>query len=264
MEKIISLQNSRIKNLVKLHKSAERREQGLFLVEGLKEIKLAIASEYQLQSIYWCPGLGIQEKAIVELTRNSIQSFEITHELFNKIAYRDGSDGLMGVFKTKNLQVNDLKLKENPFLLILESIEKPGNLGAILRTADAAGVDAVIICDERTDIFNPNVIRSSVGCLFTNQVVACSSVEAFDWLKKNKITSYAAALVAESKPYQHFNYKHPTAIVLGTEAEGLTEFWLKNSSQQIIIPMFGKIDSLNVSVSAAVLAFEVVRQRTNV
>jgi RNA methyltransferase, TrmH family len=261
MEKITSLQNQRIKNLAKLHKSGERKEQGLFLVEGLKEIKLAIASGYKLESLYWCASMGVEEKTINKFIQKDILLFEITHEAFQKVAYRDGSDGLLGIFHTKISSLDAIKFQANPFIILIESVEKPGNLGAILRTADAAGVDAVIICDPRTDLFNPNVIRSSIGCLFTNTVVACSNEDALDWLNSNKILTYAAALTNQSKPYQRYNYTRPTAIVLGTESDGLSDFWLKNSNQQIIIPMYGIIDSLNVSVSAAILAFEVVRQR---
>lgn len=261
MEKISSLQNPKIKNLVKLHKSADRREQGLFLVEGLKEIQLAVSNGYHLQSLYWCAAMGIGEHVINEIAKKDIQSFEITKEAFEKIAYRESSDGLMGVFKIKQLKINEIRLSKTPFILVIESVEKPGNLGAILRTADAAAVDAVLICDPRTDLFNPNIVRSSVGCLFTNQVIACSNEEAFNWLTKNKIQTYAAALSKQSKPYEQFDYTKPTAIVLGTESDGLSDFWLKNSNEQVIISMYGKIDSLNVSVSAAVLSFEVVRQR---
>lgn len=261
MEKISSLQNPKIKNLVKLHKSSDRREQGLFLVEGLKEIRFALQSDYKLQSLFWCPGLGVDETEITKLCTKNVSAFEINRDAFEKIAYRESSDGLMGVFQIKTLQLDDIKLSKNPFVIILESVEKPGNLGAILRTADAAAIDAVIVCDPRTDLFNPNIIRSSVGCFFSKQVAACSNNEALDWLKKHKITSYAAALTNESKPYLHFDYTKPTALVMGTEADGLSDFWLKHCIQQIVIPMQGKNDSLNVSVSAAILSFEVVRQR---
>ena len=162
--------------------------------------------------------------------------------------------------KPKQHSLVDLSIKNNPFIIILEAVEKPGNLGAILRTADAAQVDAVIVCDPQTDVYNPNAIRSSVGCIFTVPVAVCSSTEALAWLKQQGITSYAAELQA-SEWYQDVNYTTPSAIVMGTEADGLTDFWLNNADKRIKIPMRGKIDSLNVSVSTAVITFEAMRQR---
>lgn len=262
MEKITSLQNTRIKNLVKLQKASERREQKLFLVEGLKEIQLAIDAGYEVVQLYFCPGKGLDEKSLQGIIKNKkVDLFEISGEVFNKIAYREGSDGLMAVLKLKTITLDDIKLSTNPLLIIAESVEKPGNLGAILRTADAVSADAVIICDPRTDLFNPNVIRSSIGCLFTNQVVASSNELVFKWLKKNKIKSYAAALAEGAKPYHNFDYAGASAFIMGTEADGLTGFWLANADEKIIIPMTGKIDSLNVSVSTAIIIYEAARQR---
>ena len=180
--------------------------------------------------------------------------------MFEKIAYREGSDGLLTLASPKNHTLNDLKLSETPFIIILEAVEKPGNLGAILRTADAAQADAVIICDPATDLYNPNAIRSSVGCLFTVQTAVCSSQDALDFLRYKKIKSFAAELQA-SQWYQDTDFSVPSAIVMGTEADGLTDFWLTNADARIKIPMRGKIDSLNVSVSTAVLTFEAMRQR---
>jgi RNA methyltransferase, TrmH family len=262
MEKIYSLQNPKIKNLIKLHKTGERNEQKLFLVEGLKEIKLAIEAEYTMDSLFWCPELGISLTEIENLNKKNNSNFEITQKLFSRIAYRDNSDGLMSVFHQKRTELKNLTPEKNALVLVLESVEKPGNLGAILRTADAASVFAVLVCDQKTDIFNPNIIRSSIGCLFTNRVIICSNKEAIAWLRKNKILIYSAALRPESGTYDQFDYKNvPVAMVLGTEAEGLSEFWLENCDEKIIIPMLGKIDSLNVSNSAAILAYEVMRQR---
>ena len=260
MEQINSLQNTKIKNLVKLQKSSERKEQKRFLVEGFKEIQLAHEAGYKIEMLFWCPILGIEESKISKLNSNN-NIYKISQEIFAKIAYREGSDGVMAVFYMQNILLENIKLSKKPLIIILESVEKPGNLGAVLRTADAVHADAVLICDPRTDIFNPNVIRSSIGCVFTNQVVSCTNVEALNWLKKHNIKSYAAALVKGALNYHKINYNEPTAFIMGTESDGLSDFWLQNASTRIVIPMLGKIDSLNVSVSTAVLAFEVVRQR---
>jgi TrmH family RNA methyltransferase len=258
VEKITSTTNPKIKNIVKLQKASERREQGVFIIEGFKEITFAMEAGFTIESLFYCPDI------IINININKISAknlYEITREVFAKIAYREGSDGLLAIVKQVKHTLKDIKLSATPFVIILEAVEKPGNLGAILRTADASKADAVIIADPRTDIYNPNVIRSSVGCVFTTQVVASTNQEVYDWLKKNNISVYTAALHPKSETYFNFNYTKPTAIVLGTEADGLTDFWLKNSDKKIIIPMLGKNDSLNVSNAAAVLAYEVVRQR---
>jgi TrmH family RNA methyltransferase len=261
MEKITSLQNPRIKNIVKLAKSKERKEQNLFLIEGARELSLAMTANYEINSIYVCPELF--RKTDYPDILNSIgenRLFEVSEVVFEKIAYRESSDGLLTLAGQKNHTLNDLKLSENPFIIILEAVEKPGNLGAILRTADAAQADAVIICDPATDLYNPNAIRSSVGCLFTVQTAICSSPEALNFLQQKKIKSFAAELQA-SRWYQDTDFSIPSAIIMGTEADGLTDFWLANADARIKIPMRGKIDSLNVSVSTAVLTFEAMRQR---
>ena len=261
MEQILSLQNSKIKNIVKLQKASERKEQQLFIVEGHKEISMAIDAGFDLHSLFCCLSMGLKMNQIESFMQHSNNSFDISKDVFAKIAYREGSDGLLAVFKQKNIKLENIKLSKNPLVIVLESVEKPGNLGAILRTADAAKVDAILVCDPKTDVYNPNVVRSSVGCLFSNQVVACTNSEALNWLKKNNIKAYAAALSDKSEPYHEFEYKAPTAMVMGTEADGLSDFWLNHSDQKIIIPMLGKIDSLNVSVSTAILVFEAARQR---
>jgi len=190
-----------------------------------------------------------------------MQVFDAGIHAFERIAYREGSDGLIALAVPRNLTLNDLKLNPEPLILILESVEKPGNLGAIMRTADAAQLDAVIVCDPLTDIYNPNAIRSGVGCIFSRQVVSCTTTEALAWLKKHKIKIYAAALTDSAVIYHKMDFRGPSAIVMGTEATGLSKEWLDKSDAQIIIPMQGIADSLNVSVSAAVLIFEAVRQR---
>ncbi len=258
---ITSLQNAAIKNIVKLSKNRERQQQGLFVIEGARELSLALQSHYEVESVYvW---RELFEKTKYPEVLDSIEEsrvFDITAEVFRKIAYRENSDGVVALAKPKSHKLEALRLSENPFVIIIEAVEKPGNLGAILRTADAASADAVIVCDPQTDFYNPNVVRSSVGGIFTVQTAVCSSEEALEWLKANKITSYAAELQA-AEFYQNIDFRSSSAIVMGTEAEGLTDFWLKNATKRIKIPMRGKIDSLNVSVSTAVLTFEAMRQR---
>lgn len=261
MEKITSLQNPKIKNIVKLSKHKERSSQNLFIIEGARELSLANSADYIIHSVFVCPELFAQTDypdVLDNIPKNKI--FEVTENVFDKIAYREGSDGLLTLATPKSHILEDLNLSANPFLIILEAVEKPGNLGAILRTADAAQADAVIICDPATDLYNPNTIRSSVGCLFTVQTATCSSEEALEYLRRKGIKSFAAELQA-SQWYHETDFTNPSAIVMGTEADGLTNFWLDNADERIKIPMRGKIDSLNVSVSTAVLTFEAMRQR---
>ncbi len=258
---ITSLQNPSIKNVVKLSKSKERSEQQLFVIEGARELSLALEGSYEVAEVYVCRELFSRSRYpdVLDSIPGKLIS-EISPQVFEKIAYRENSDGIVALARPKSHGLGDLKLTGNPFLIILESVEKPGNLGAVLRTADAAAVDAVIVCDPRTDLYNPNVIRSGVGTLFTVQTALCTSVEAWEWLAQNNIASFAAELQA-AEFYQQCDFTGPSAIVMGTEAEGLTAFWLDNATKRIKIPMRGKIDSLNVSVSTAVLTFEAMRQR---
>lgn len=258
---ISSLQNAQIKNIIKLGKNKERKAQGLFLIEGARELSLALRSNYEIDSVFVMKDLFLKSKYTDVLEKvPSANVFEITNAVFEKIAYRENSDGILALAKPKSHLLSDLRLSANPFVIILESVEKPGNLGAILRTADAAAVDAVIICDPLTDLYNPNVIRSGVGGIFTVPTAVCTSEEALAWLKSRQITTCAAELKA-AEFYHTVDFRMPSAIVMGTEADGLTEFWLKHADKRIKIPMMGAIDSLNVSVSTAILTFEARRQR---
>ncbi len=258
MEKITSLQNPHIKNLILLQqKSRERREQNVAVVEGFRETSIAITAGYKIKEAYYCPEVSDLDLSVIP---SSARITEISRPVFGKLAYREGSDGFIALIEPLNLKLSDIKLRSNPLIVVLESVEKPGNLGAILRTADAVNADAVIVCDPLTDIYNPNVIRSSIGCVFSRQVVTCTTEDAQLWLKEQKITSYAAELKA-SNEYHRFDYKGSTAFVMGTEADGLTDKWINFCDHRIIIPMLGSIDSLNVSVSTAVLLFEAMRQR---
>jgi len=262
MEKIQSAQNSRIKNLQKLFsKSKERKEQNLFVIEGMRELSLAISGSYSLDSVFICSEL-FSEINYPEIRTKIPPSivFEVSLPIFQKIAYREHSDGVLALVRQKAHTLNELHLPDNPFIIVLESVEKPGNLGAILRTADAAKVDAVIVSDPLTDVYNPNVIRSSVGCVFTVPLAIANLSDTFSFLKENRIQILAAELQA-SQWYQDTDFTKACALIMGTEAAGLTDFWLEHADMRIKIPMRGKIDSLNVSVSTAVITFEAMRQR---
>jgi RNA methyltransferase, TrmH family len=241
-------------------KAKARKQTGTFLIEGVREIELAIKGGYEIETILYLPEL-ISEKQINKLTNNQINDLiEISKEVYQKLAYRDTTEGILAVAKTKSTHLSDLKLTSNPLILIAESPEKPGNIGALLRTADAANLDAVIIANPKSDLYNPNIVRSSVGCLFTRQIATGTTSEIIAFLKEKSINFYCATL-QNSTSYHTQNYTTPTALVVGTEASGLTEEWRNEATKNIIIPMQGEIDSMNVSVAAAILIFEAKRQR---
>lgn len=261
IKEITSPQNAYIKQLVLLkEKSRERKKTGLFLIEGVREISLATKGHYELETILFYPELFSKEQ-LNTLARPQTNVIKISKEVYQKLAYRDTTEGILAVAKHKNHKVANLNFNsENPLILVAEAPEKPGNIGAILRTADAANVDAVIIANPKTDLYNPNIIRSSVGCVFTNQIATGSTTEIIEFLKAKHINIYCAALQASVKYYTQ-DFTKPTAIIMGTEASGLSQEWLENATQNIIIPMQGEIDSMNVSVAAGILIFEAKRQR---
>ncbi|MDP5105328.1 MAG: RNA methyltransferase [Polaribacter sp.] len=261
MKEITSIQNTYIKNLLKLQEKArERKKQGLFIIEGKREISLAVAASYKIDAVLFLPEL-ISENEILHLFNENINRIEISKEVYQKLAYRDSTEGIIAVAKTKDFSLKNIEFKnETPLILVAEGIEKPGNMGAILRTADAANVDAVFIADAKSDLYNSNIIRSSIGCVFTNQIAVGSSEEMIAFLQEKNINIFAATL-QNSNEYHIENYKNATAIVVGTEATGLSEIWRKKATQNINIPMQGKIDSMNVSVAAAIVIFEAKRQR---
>ncbi|WP_299621690.1 RNA methyltransferase [uncultured Tenacibaculum sp.] len=261
MKNISSIQNPYIKNLLKLQeKSRERKKQGLFIVEGQREIMLAINGGYEIEDILITKGIFKPDNELNSII-NNFQITEISKEIYDKLAYRNSTEGIIAVVKTKITSLENLKLKtDSPVILVMESIEKPGNIGAMLRTADAANVDAVFIADPKTDLYNPNIIRSSVGCVFTNTIVMDSSENIIRYLQQENINIYSATL-QNSNPYFVEDYTKPTAIVVGTEATGLTQIWRDEATQNINIPMQGEIDSMNVSVACAILIFETKRQR---
>ncbi|MEZ4858130.1 MAG: RNA methyltransferase [Flavobacteriaceae bacterium] len=261
---ISSLQNPLIKQVLLLsEKSRERKKQGLFVVEGQREIGMAIKGGFETESLLFCAEIITEEELIKlqKLIKTSFESIEVSKEVYEKIAYRSSTEGVIALCKSKDLHLSALQFKnENPLILVAEAPEKPGNIGALLRTADAAKVDAVLIANPKTDMYNPNIIRSSVGCVFTNQIATGTTSEIIAFLKEKEIAIYGAALQA-SKNYSDCDFTKPTAIVVGTEADGLSNEWLENSTQNVIIPMQGEIDSMNVSVAAGILIFEAKRQR---
>ena len=259
LKQITSIQNSYIKSLVLLQEKAKaRRQSGTFLIEGKREISIAVKGGYQIETLLFLPEICSEADARA-LSQNA-EVIEINKEVYQKLAYRDTTEGILAVAKTKMLQLSDLKLSINPLILVAEAPEKPGNIGALLRTADAANLDAVIIANPKSDLYNPNIVRSSVGCLFTNQIATGTTSEIIAFLKERKINFYCATL-QNSTGYHTQDYTAPTALVVGTEANGLTDEWRKEATKNIIIPMQGEIDSMNVSVAAAILIFEAKRQR---
>ena len=293
MEEIItSAQNPKIKKLLALQqKSSERRSEGLFVVEGRREIEHCLEAGYEIDTVFVCTEIcGISPRASLGRDDNSVipsidsvipsidgvissidgvissvvekspRVFEVSANVYDKIAYRSGTEGIIAEMRAKSLRLADLQLSEHPLIVVLESVEKPGNLGAVLRSADASGADAVIVCDPLTDLYNPNLIRSSIGSIFTVPCVACSSEECIDFLKAHRIKILTAQL-QDSELYYDSDMKCGVAIVMGTESTGLTDIWRKAADAHIRIPMLGRLDSLNVSVSAAILLFEAVRQR---
>ena len=261
MKIVTSTQNAYIRQLVQLRdKSRERKKTGQFLIEGLREITLAKKGGYAIKTILFYAEL-CDKNSILSCLNSEVNCMEISKEVYQKLAYRDTTEGVLAVATSKTHLLNDIHFKkENPLILVAEAPEKPGNIGAILRTADAANIDAVIIANPKTDLYNPNIIRSSIGCIFTNQVATGTTDEIIVFLKSENINIYCAALQA-SAPYHTQTFTTPTAIVVGTEATGLSDAWLNSSTQNIIIPMQGEIDSMNVSVAAGILIFEAKRQR---
>ena len=259
MKQISSVQNPFVKSLVLLQEKAKARKQtGTFLMEGQREISIAIKGGYQNETVLFLPEICTEKQA--SQLAPTAELIEINKEVFQKLAYRDTTEGILAVAKTKSTLLSDLQLSQNPLILVAEAPEKPGNIGALLRTADAAHLDAVIIANPKSDLYNPNIVRSSVGCLFTNQIATGTTAEIIAFLKEKNIAMYCATL-QNSNGYHLENYTTPTALVVGTEATGLTQEWRDAATQNIIIPMQGEIDSMNVSVAAAILIFEAKRQR---
>ena len=275
VETITSAQNPKIKNLLLLQeKSKARREQGLFVVEGRRELEHCIEAGFRVRTVFVCPEVaGADFSTSLETTvschseeaegrRENLHIVEIPEALYRKVAYREGTEGVLAEVEVRERRLEDLALSEHPLVMVLESVEKPGNLGAVLRSADAARADAVIVCDPLTDLWNPNLIRASIGAVFTVPTVCASSAETIDWLKSRGIRILTAQL-QDSSWYYDTDMTGGTALVMGTESTGLTDVWRRAADAHIRIPMLGRLDSLNVSVSAAILLFEAVRQRNS-
>ena len=261
MEELVisSVKNPRMKHLLALQqKSQLRREEGLFVVEGRRELQHCIEAGYEVESAF------LREDATrpqpLPAGKGVGRAFTVTPEVYERIAYRGSTEGVIAIVRARQHRLEDLRLPQNPLIVVLESVEKPGNLGAVLRSADAARADAVIVCDPLTDLYNPNLIRSSIGAIFTVPTVACTSEACIGFLQERGISILTAQL-QDSRLYYDTPMTGPTAIVMGTESTGLTDQWRRAATAHIRIPMLGRLDSLNVSVSAAILLFEAVRQR---
>ena len=256
-KKITSIENKRLKDLIKLSKKSKfRNKTNLFIIEGLKEINTSIENHYSIESLFYDP-------TIIELKKINIpintEVIEVSNKIYKKISFRSSTEGIIAVAKRKNYTKEKIKINNKKVVLILDGIEKPGNIGAILRTSQASNVDTIIITNKKCDIHNPNVIRSSVGSFFKTKIIYLENNEALEFLKKNKFKIYASSLNAD-KIYSKENYNFPIALVFGSENEGISKFWEENSDIKIKIPMDNDIDSLNVSVSCAIILYEINRQ----
>jgi len=262
-DKITSVQNPLIKQINKLQdKARERKKKGLFVIEGLRELGLAFSAGYELEQVLFVPSIISVEVLRAFLPNLKISITEIALEVYQKLAYRSTTEGVISLAKSKKHSLEEVKIKnKKPLILIVEAPEKPGNIGALLRTADAANVDAVFLANPTTDLYNPNTVRSSIGCVFTNQIGIGSTSEIIRYLKQENYAIFCAALSNEAEVYHKLDFTQASAIVVGTEATGLSDEWLQNSDKSIIIPMRGKIDSMNVSVAAGIIIFEAIRQR---
>ncbi len=263
---IASLQNRKVKEVILLsQKSRERAGRKLFVVEGLREVRACVDSGFGVVSVFHCPEIisDAEVRPVLAGIKSSLIN-KVTEEVYARMAYRAGTEGVIAVVKEKERTLSSvgesLSGVKSPLILVAEKVEKPGNIGAILRTADACGVDAVLLCDCPTDIYNPNLIRASLGGVFTQNIAECTTYEAIEYLRKNNIAIYTAQL-QDSLPYYDTDMTKACAIVMGSEADGITPAWREASDKKVLIPMLGVLDSLNVSVSAAVLCYEALRQR---
>lgn len=256
---ITSTSNPKIKALVALSKPQVRKQSGYFIMEGAREVEKAIRAGYEFREVYICKELCSDTLASL-LKKNKAKVTYISKNVFDSLAYREDSGGIIATACMRSHLLEELKMNADPLILVIENVEKPGNIGGILRTADAAAVDAILVCNNQTDLYNPNVIRSSLGTIFTNKIALCTTRDAINWLKKNQIKIYSSSPAATSWYYDP-DYRGACAVVLGSEAEGMSNSWFKEADLLIKIPMLGIADSLNVSVSGAIIIFEAIRQR---
>lgn len=263
MTEIASLQNPRVKQVVRLRERRERDKTQTFLIEGYRELLRAIDGSHPITDLFICPDLflGTNEETLIDrLLSSGAKLFTCTEQVFRKMSYRDRPDGLLAIAPQQQKTLSDLSVKDNSLFIIAEAIEKPGNLGTILRTSDAVGIDGCIVCDRCTDIHNPNVVRASVGTLFTVPVVEAEGEETLQWLRTNKIKVLAATPAADAL-FTDTDMTGPLAIAVGTEQLGLSERWMNEADLQVKIPMHGVADSLNVAMATTLLLYEALRQR---
>jgi TrmH family RNA methyltransferase len=262
-KEITSLANTRVKEVVHLRHRKKRDETGLTVVEGVREVTRALEAGIVFKELYLCrPILGQGEEilsTVEKLETKNVSVFETTETVFSKMSYGDRSEGILAVCEMPVLGLKDFPARPS-FFVVLEAVEKPGNLGAVLRTCDGAGVDGVIICDGKTDVYNPNVVRVSLGTVFAVKTVVASNEETLEFLKAKNI-KICATLPQAKAVYAKTDLTGPVAVVMGSEQDGLTDFWTNHADLKVRIPMHGKADSFNVSVSAAILLYEIIRQR---
>lgn len=263
IEEISSLANQKVKRLFKLSKDIKfRQTENIIVIDGCREIEEALKNSWPIDEFYFCEKF-ITEKdrsAFIKIKEKANHLISLSPAAFEKVSYKKNPDGFLALSQVKYQKFSDLKLKKNPLVVVLESVEKPGNLGAIIRTAYASGVDLIILNDQKTDLYSPNVIRSSTGFIFSMPLVLSSVSDTIKWLKKENIKILTTSLSAEKNHFE-IDFKLGTAIVFGSEAFGLSDLWLKGQVEQIKIPMISGVDSLNVSVSVAIIIYEAIRQR---
>jgi RNA methyltransferase, TrmH family len=260
IKNITSQHNPEIKNVLALKKSSTRKKEAKFFVDGQREIEIALKSGLIVEKLFFCSELVKKDTGLIERVGGG-KVLGVSTEIFNKISYKENPDGFVAVFKEKKESLNKVSFSKNPIVVILESVEKPGNLGAIIRTSYAAGVDLIILNDNQTDIYNPNVIRASEGAVFLLPIINESKENTLKWLKLHQIIPLATTISQEAVSYYEYDFLSQFALILGSEAKGLSDFWLKNSQENITIPMLNTIDSLNVSVAYGIIIFEALRQR---
>lgn len=262
-EIITSLQNESVKQTLALREARGRREYGLTLIDGLREISRALDAGVLMERVYYCPFVGRHQECQELLARirdARVKVLETTPSVFEKMAFGQRAEGLLGVCRVPERSLIDIKPKGNSLFVIAQALEKPGNIGAILRSCDAAGVDGLLLVDAKTDLYNPNVIRASTGTVFTVPVASASSQAVYDFLKRYKISS--CGLFPQAKElFTQIDFTGPVAIVLGSEDQGLNEFWHEHADIKMKLPMLGIADSLNVSVCGAIVVYEALRQR---
>ena len=260
MTEITSAQNQKLKQVLRLRQRRERKKTDLFLIEGYRELKRAQQAKREIESLFYCPEFFLKDNEFSLLEKSGADLYRLPKRLFEKISYRDRPDGLLAIAKQKHRSLDQLKLSECPFLVIAESIEKPGNLGTILRSCDAAGVDALIVADPCTDLYNPNVVRASIGTLFTVSVFEAEKKDVLSFLYENNIPMLATTPSAE-KEYTEVDLTEAAAVLIGCEQYGLSSTFVEKAHHKVCIPMMGHTDSLNVATATTLMLYEVLRQR---